>query len=123
MNDTARSPSPYLPTAVAAASLASALWLLLVSIIFGMVMNHSYKEEQYQRTYFAAADREKSQATQVANVIAAAVMLLSTLTSLALIITAFCFWPRHILAGKVLTVASAVLFFPFLCCGVFLGQL
>lgn len=115
-------PINYIATAVAGMALASILWLLLVSLGFGMMINVSHKEREKIDRYYQPgyASKQDSPPREIA---LAVVLFLSMLASLGLIITAFCFWPKHILAGKVLTIAAAVLFVPFLCCGVMLGSM
>ncbi len=41
----------------------------------------------------------------------------SMFLSLGLTITSFCFWKRHNLAGRILSIAAAVLLIPCTCCG------
>jgi hypothetical protein len=58
--------------------------------------------------------------SNVAQVISFA-FFLSLPASLGLIITSFCFWGRHNVPAKVFTISAAVLFAPFICCGLTAG--
>ena len=118
MNDTAR--PPVLPTAVAALALASVFWLMLVSAGFGLKARSDHQKESRVAGYYPSGHAPQQQVEPLDVVILLA-LVGSIFLSLSLTVAAFCFWPWHILAGKVLTVAAAVLFLPFLCCGAMLG--
>ena len=62
-------------------------------------------------------DRRLAPLGMNAQVLWTGAFLVSLALSFGLIITSFCFWNRHRLPGRILSIVAGVLLIPSICCG------